>query len=75
MTARNPTLPPGPPIILVMMGVSGAGKTTVFNLITGVYRPVSGDISFDGKSIVGSKPYRIAARRIARNPDVRSATG
>ena len=29
MTARNPTLPPGPPTILVMMGVSGAGKTTV----------------------------------------------
>jgi branched-chain amino acid transport system ATP-binding protein len=49
-----------------LIGPNGAGKTTVFNLITGVYQPTAGDISFDGQSVVGSKPYRITARGIAR---------
>jgi len=49
-----------------LIGPNGAGKTTVFNLITGVYRPTSGEISFDGRSVVGSKPYHITARGIAR---------
>jgi branched-chain amino acid transport system ATP-binding protein len=49
-----------------LIGPNGAGKTTAFNLITGVYQPTSGDISFDGQSIVGSKPYHITARGIAR---------
>ena len=38
----------------------------MFNLITGVYQPTAGEISFDGRSVVGSKPYRITARGIAR---------
>jgi branched-chain amino acid transport system ATP-binding protein len=49
-----------------LIGPNGAGKTTAFNLITGVYQPTAGEISFDGKSIVGCKPYRITARGIAR---------
>ncbi len=49
-----------------LIGPNGAGKTTVFNLITGVYQPTEGDISFDGQSVVGSKPYRITVRGIAR---------
>ena len=49
-----------------LIGPNGAGKTTAFNLITGVYQPTSGGIVFDGKSIVGSKPYLITARGIAR---------
>ena len=49
-----------------LIGPNGAGKTTVFNLITGVYQPTEGDISFDGQTVVGSKPYRITARGIAR---------
>lgn len=49
-----------------LIGPNGAGKTTAFNLFTGVYQPTSGDISFDGKSIVGLKPYQITQRGIAR---------
>lgn len=49
-----------------LIGPNGAGKTTVFNLITGVYQPTTGEISFAGQSVVGSKPYRITARGIAR---------
>jgi branched-chain amino acid transport system ATP-binding protein len=49
-----------------LIGPNGAGKTTAFNLITGVYQPTSGEISFDGQTIVGSKPYHITARGLAR---------
>src|SRR5262249_10502740 len=49
-----------------LIGTNGAGKTTAFNLITGVYHPTSGDIHFDGASIASRKPYHITARGIAR---------
>lgn len=52
--------------ILGLIGPNGAGKTTVFNVITGVYRITSGDIVFDGKSLVGSKRYKITKRGVAR---------
>jgi branched-chain amino acid transport system ATP-binding protein len=56
----------GPNELVGLIGPNGAGKTTVFNLITGVYQPSGGEIHFDGRSITGSKPYRITARGIAR---------
>jgi branched-chain amino acid transport system ATP-binding protein len=49
-----------------LIGPNGAGKTTVFNLLTGVYRPQTGDIKLDGKSLVGLKPFQIAAAGMAR---------
>jgi len=49
-----------------LIGPNGAGKTTIFNLITGVYRPTSGSILFEGKSVAGKKPYLITKRGIAR---------
>jgi ABC-type branched-subunit amino acid transport system ATPase component len=52
--------------IVSVIGPNGAGKTTLFNLITGIYRPQTGDIVFDGESIVGLEPHRICARGISR---------
>jgi branched-chain amino acid transport system ATP-binding protein len=52
--------------ILGLIGPNGAGKTTVFNVITGVYQITSGEIIFDGKSLVGLKRYRITKRGVAR---------
>ena len=52
--------------IVGLIGPNGAGKTTVFNLITGVYIPDSGVIRFQGKNIVGLKPYQICMKGICR---------
>lgn len=52
--------------IISVIGPNGAGKTTVFNLITGIYRPTTGDIRLQGKSLVGLNPDRVLVRGIAR---------
>jgi branched-chain amino acid transport system ATP-binding protein len=52
--------------IVSVIGPNGAGKTTLFNLITGIYRPDSGDIALDGKSIVGLLPHQICQRGVSR---------
>ena len=52
--------------IVSVIGPNGAGKTTLFNVVTGVYPPDSGEILFEGSSIVGLDPHRIARRGIAR---------
>ncbi|WP_307856073.1 ABC transporter ATP-binding protein [Nocardioides faecalis] len=52
--------------ILGLIGPNGAGKTTCFNAVTGVYRPTSGDILFEGRSIVGRKKHQITQLGIAR---------
>jgi branched-chain amino acid transport system ATP-binding protein len=52
--------------IFGLIGPNGAGKTTCFNAMTGVYRPTTGDIRFDGQSIVGKKKHQITLSGIAR---------
>jgi len=52
--------------ILGMIGPNGSGKTTLFNVVSGVYRPVAGDIFFQEKPITGRTPHYICRKGIAR---------
>ncbi|CAN2197043.1 LivG ABC-type branched-chain amino acid transport systems, ATPase component [Candidatus Nanopelagicaceae bacterium] len=52
--------------ILALIGPNGAGKTTIFNVITGVYKPTSGEINFNGKSLIGKKRHQVTKTGIAR---------
>jgi branched-chain amino acid transport system ATP-binding protein len=52
--------------VVSVVGPNGAGKTTLFNLITGILKPNSGRVEFDGKDVTGTPPHRLAAMGIAR---------
>ena len=52
--------------IVSIIGPNGAGKTTFFNMLTGLYRPTTGRIYFQGNDITYMRPDRILARGMAR---------
>ena len=52
--------------VIALIGANGAGKTTVFNLLTGVYKPNTGSIVLDGQNITGRKTIEINQDGIAR---------
>lgn len=52
--------------LFAIIGPNGAGKTSAFNCLNGVYRPQHGDILWEGVSILGLRPDRIAEKGIAR---------
>ncbi len=52
--------------ILGLIGPNGAGKTTCFNVTTGVYRPTSGEVRLEGRSLTRLKRHQITKLGIAR---------
>jgi branched-chain amino acid transport system ATP-binding protein len=52
--------------IVSLIGPNGAGKTTFFNMLTGVYKPTSGTIVFDGADVTGKPPHAITERGVGR---------
>jgi branched-chain amino acid transport system ATP-binding protein len=57
--------------IVTLIGANGAGKTTTLRAISGLIRPRSGDIRFDGESLAGVAPHAIAARGVLQAPEGR----
>ncbi len=52
--------------LFAIIGPNGSGKTSIFNCISGVYRPQEGSIDFRGRSLLRMKPNKIADLGVAR---------
>jgi branched-chain amino acid transport system ATP-binding protein len=52
--------------IVGLIGPNGAGKTTLFNCVSRLYTPNSGDLVFQGASIIRDTPHHVAALGIGR---------
>ena len=57
--------------IVTLIGGNGAGKTTTLRTISGLLRPASGTITFDGKPITAVAPHNIVRMGIAHSPEGR----
>jgi len=57
--------------IVTLIGGNGAGKTTTLRAISGMVKPSSGRIVFDGKDITGLAPHEIVRRGLAHSPEGR----
>jgi branched-chain amino acid transport system ATP-binding protein len=55
-----------------IIGPNGAGKSTFFNTMTGLLRPDSGRVAFEGQDITSEPPHRVARRGVARTFQITS---
>ena len=57
--------------IVALLGANGAGKSTTLKAISGMVKPASGSIEFDGKKLIGMSPNEIVRHGIAHVPEGR----
>ncbi len=52
--------------IQALIGPNGSGKTTILNMLSGLYVPTAGEVVFDGVNVTGKRPHNITAVGMAR---------
>jgi branched-chain amino acid transport system ATP-binding protein len=52
--------------IFSIIGPNGSGKTTIFNIISGIYKPDTGAVVLEEENLTGYRPDKIARKGIAR---------
>ena len=57
--------------IVAILGANGAGKTSLLKVISGMLKPSSGEIVFDGANIAGKSAYKVAKQGIMQSPEGR----
>jgi branched-chain amino acid transport system ATP-binding protein len=57
--------------IVTLIGANGAGKTTTLRAISGMVRPSRGTVQYEGRSIIGTRPHQLVARRLVHVPEGR----
>jgi len=57
--------------LVCLIGANGAGKTTTLRTISGLLKPRSGEVTYDGRNITGTKPHVIAAMGVSHVPEGR----
>src|SRR5271169_6008399 len=60
-----------PGSIVTLIGANGAGKTTTLKTISGLLKPKSGEILYDGKDIAGLPPHQIVKLGLSHVPEGR----
>ena len=55
--------------LVCLVGRNGAGKTTTLRTIMGLRTPVSGEVTLDGQSLLGRRPFEIARAGICYSPE------
>ena len=65
------TLAVNPGEVVAIIGANGAGKTTLLRTISGVYRPQSGTITFQGQDLTKVSPERIVGLGLSQVPEGR----
>ncbi len=68
---RGVSLAVEPGEVVTLLGSNGAGKSTTLRAVSGLVKPASGEILFDGRSIAGLKAEEIVRRGIAHVPEGR----
>jgi branched-chain amino acid transport system ATP-binding protein len=61
--------------LVTIVGANGAGKTTTLRTISGIYRPTTGSMIFEGKNLAALPSHEIVALGISQAPEGRQIFG